>query len=224
MPSLVAIFSNALTDSHPRYLAAFRKRGMSIAPSVDLEGIRGPKRAEKHRLGGPYGYVVGASETFRKVSHRRFRKLSFWFMGFSETKEFKGHREVALLGFCLLFRVALFRRRIRETSSRATPWREERIDATAMGLRLDSALHAPERGRLPLGHLRAGATLRRDRPRRHAVHARRPNLGDHLPSRGRRRIFRYASPRPCYGQRDRARRSYGLGGHRNPPRLSLPRS
>lgn len=43
----------------------------------------------------------------------------------SETQEFKGHREGALLGFYLLFKVALFRRRIRETSSRAIPWREE---------------------------------------------------------------------------------------------------
>ncbi len=47
---------------------------MSNAPTVDLAGIQKPKRAEKYRFGGPLGYVVGASETFRTVSTKQLAR------------------------------------------------------------------------------------------------------------------------------------------------------
>ena len=51
------------------------KRGVSTAPTVDLEGVRRPKWSEKPLGGGPQGYAVGASGTFRTVSEVVFSEV-----------------------------------------------------------------------------------------------------------------------------------------------------
>ena len=44
------------------------KRGRNGDSALDLASIRTPKQPDKYHFGVPYGYVVGASETFRTVS------------------------------------------------------------------------------------------------------------------------------------------------------------
>jgi hypothetical protein len=64
----------------PIHLIAERdcpKRGRNGVSALDLASVRTPKQPDKYHFGVPYGYVVGASETFGQFQKDNSRKPLF---------------------------------------------------------------------------------------------------------------------------------------------------
>jgi hypothetical protein len=59
----------------PNLVEKLSEKGYEQRSEPVFGRIREPKRSEEPLLGGPEGYAVGASETFRTVSEKEFSEV-----------------------------------------------------------------------------------------------------------------------------------------------------